>query len=208
MREKDLRRTILNKFIIPLLVFLFAVPNAYSARTFYKLKRGTVSFDVPNKWKGFKGVLEVPLALMSPKVEGKKGRISIGVYPLNVWGIDFDEKELENTQEKYKKGREKYLSKRKGKVVEFFPYKLLKWNKEYRVHSIGYRYTMNSIPYVERSYYLNCQSQIFSIKLLYREEEYRSQAGKIDDVLSSFRCKIPLEMLPLKARENLKKEKK
>ena len=87
-----------------------------------------------------------------------------------------------------KKDAKKWISTKDGSIKEFFPYKKVTWKNTGNVHSYGFRYNLGEIAFVEHSYYLHCQGQLFHIKTLYREKLFKHDEKKINTVLDSFNC--------------------
>ena len=161
-----------------------------STDSWIELERARVSFDKPHEWKTFKKLLGFPLVLTSP--QKNKARIVIGITPSDIKDYPFvknnEPNSFQDNAKTYKNDAKKWMSNKSGMIKEFFPYKKEKWKNTGDVHHYGFRYNLGEIAFVEHSYYLLCQKQLFHIKTLYRENEFKKDEGKIKNVLNSFNC--------------------
>ena len=159
-------------------------------RQWFSLKNGNVSFELPTNWQAKKNLLGMPLMILGPKK--KESRITIGVIPTGIPLSKWNPKELGQKKHRdyYFKSKKKFLEKINGKIIKILPYKKEKWTNTKEVHSIGHRYAVNSITFVERVYYVSCDKKVFQMKGLYKEKDYRAGDKKIETVLQSFNCKM------------------
>lgn len=166
------------------------------ANSWIELKRARVSIDKPQNWKTFKDLLGFPLVVTSPKKKNS-GRIVIGITPSDIKDYPFvkesDPDSFKNNYQTYRSDAIKWMSNKSGKIKEFFPYKKEKWKNTGDVHHYGFRYDLGDLTFVEHSYYLLCQGQLFHIKALYREKEFKKDEPKIRKVLNSFNCQSKVE---------------
>ena len=177
------------KSIIVIAICLFGngiIQKAYSADSWIDLKRAKVSFDKPQNWKSFKNLLGFPLVLVGPMKKG--ARITMGVTPSDIKDYPYKKNGFKNSAKTYKNDAKKWISTKDGSIKEFFPYKKVTWKNTGNVHSYGFRYNLGEIAFVEHSYYLHCQGQLFHIKTLYREKLFKHDEKKINTVLDSFNC--------------------
>ena len=157
------------------------------AKWFDVSKDKKVFLKVPKNYKVVKDSWEVPLMLFSP-MSPKGGRASIVVMPTPYKFPNIKEDILRKHEGDYRDGRERYLSKRGGKSIKYFPYNVEKWKGVEQVHTIGYQYTMNNILFTEKSFHFQCNDQFFMMKSLYREESFKNQESKIKNIIKSFKC--------------------
>ncbi len=181
---KNFRVLILSLFLI--------IGSAFgSSRHWYELKRENnwtqVSLVIPKNWRTDKDALGIPLLITSPLK--KKGRVTLSVVPLGIPAVELKKKFLKKTQNKYRKGRLRFLARFEGDALEFFPHRKSKWLYSEDVHQIGYRYRIGGIVYVENSYYVNCRGQMYLLKSLYRDSDWGRQAKMIEGVAQSFQCR-------------------
>lgn len=166
------------------------------ANSWIELKRARVSVDKPQSWKVFKDLLGFPLVVTSPKKKSS-GRIVIGITPSDIKDYPFvkngSPNSFKDNEKTYKEDAKKWMSNKSGHIKEFFPYKKEKWQYTGDVHHYGFRYQLGEIAFVENSYYLLCQGQLFHIKTLYREKEFKKDESKIKNILNSFNCEPKVE---------------
>jgi hypothetical protein len=163
------------------------IQKTHASDSWIELKRAHVSFERPENWKSFKDLLGFPLVLVGPMKKG--ARITVGITPSDIKDYPYKKDGFKNSLKTYKDDAKKWISTKQGNINEFFPYKKTSWKNTGDVHSYGFRYNLGKVAFVERSYYLHCQEQLFHIKTLYREKLFRGEEKRISSVLDSFNCK-------------------
>ena len=172
-------------FILLLFTFIFSVPSWAKLKT-YKLSSGTFQIDVPDDWQAAPDLYGVPIIFLGPQV-GER-RPTIAIVPTPIEGATFDPQGMAKDQENYKQGREKWLKSHNGKAVEYFPYKFSQWAKAAEVHTVGYKYLLGTLQFIEHSHYVVCEKKLFIIKTLILDKYTNIYTSTIDNILRSFTC--------------------
>jgi tetratricopeptide (TPR) repeat protein len=146
-----------------------------------------VSFDVPTDWQDVQDMLGMPLMLTGPEAGDRRPVIT--VTPTSITDISFKNFSDSKDNQAYKLGREEFVEKYDGKVNSFFPHQTLKWPNASEVHRFGYNYTIGSVTFVENSYYVICDKQLFHIKTLLSQKHLDTYQDKVLKTVESFSCK-------------------
>lgn len=142
------------------------------------------SLDVPKEWKESKDLFGMPLTLSGPMKE--ESRPVITVTPTEIKKVSFDLKNVDVVNADYKSQRLKWLQKHKGEFLTLTPYKK-QVQKKIESHSVGYSYRINETTFIEKSYYVVCNEQLFHLKYLMRETQ-KELLNETEKIVESFRC--------------------
>lgn len=171
-------------FTLAILCYTFSV-NA-EVKT-YKLDDIQFKILVPEKWQAAPGFYGNELALLG--VFKNKRRPVIMVDRVKFDQYKFDENELSRSQKNFQQSRTEWVSKKNGKVIEFFPYKKIEWKKKNNIHSIGYSYILNKKTFVENYYFFKCDKKMFNIQTLATKAEFSENKTLFKKVFDSIECK-------------------
>ncbi|WP_127716576.1 hypothetical protein [Halobacteriovorax sp. HLS] len=166
--------------------FILNINNAYSLEKKFNLKNDKISLHYPSNWQFAYNFLSTPLTLFGPVKDGRRPVISINNS--SVKNFSFDKKNLSENQDSYKSGRLKWLKKNNGKFVRFSGYRISKWKNINEVHSIGYSYTIEKDLFLEKSYFFNCNGNLFNINTLMTWEQNKRHGKEIKKILTSLEC--------------------
>ncbi|MGE4232385.1 MAG: hypothetical protein AB7F43_03565 [Bacteriovoracia bacterium] len=171
-----------------ILVFtlLLACASAFGASKRFDLPKGTVEFDIPSGWQSSKGLLGMPLVILSPEIKGQK-RAVLGVVPITKVDYEITPNDVGTDSSNYKKGREKFLRSQNGKSLEYFPLEPATLG-ESKGFTAGYKYKIGSVVAEEHTYYVVCNKTFFHLKTLYSEENKSRFEPEMKKTLESFRC--------------------
>jgi hypothetical protein len=169
-------------------LFILTLPVVcFSATRSFNLEKTKVSFDVPTDWQDVQDMLGMPLMLTGPEAGDRRPVIT--VTPTSITDISFKNFSDSKDNQAYKLGREEFVEKYDGKVNSFFPHQTLKWPNASEVHRFGYNYTIGSVTFVENSYYVICDKQLFHIKTLLSQKHLDTYQDKVLKTVESFSCK-------------------
>jgi hypothetical protein len=160
--------------------------NSYSSFKKFKIEDKTISIYYPKSWQFAYNFLSTPLTLFGPVKNNKRPVISVTNSTLK--NFSFEKTKLSKNQQSYKDGRLRWLKKNKGKFVRFSGYRISKWNKIKEVHSIGYSYTIANELYLEKSYFFNCNEELYNITTLMTWEQNKEHGKQIKKMISSINC--------------------
>jgi hypothetical protein len=142
--------------------------------------------EIPKGWQEIEGLFGMPYFLLGPRRDGARPVLS--VTPTGIHNARFDEKALGKSEATYREGRERWLKKRGGTALEYFPYRKESWSGGIEVHGIGFRYRLGGIVFAEMSYYLVCKSRLFHLKTLLRESQLVAYEKVARQAVESFSC--------------------
>lgn len=174
------------RFILLFLSAFLTFQSATASEKTFKVGKNKINLYYPKDWQHAFNFLSTPLTLFGPVLNGRRAVISIN--NTNVQNFSFNKKDLQDNQDSYKAGRLKWLKKNKGKVVRFTGYRIKKWKNLSEVHSIGYSYTIKNDLFLEKTYFFNCNNELFNISTLMTWEQNKSYGKEVKKVLSSFKC--------------------
>jgi len=176
------------KYLLILLFLTFFLTNSPTLAMEKKFPVGSnkISLYYPEKWQHAFNFLSTPLTLFGPVLDGRRAVISIN--NTDIPNFSFDKKELQDNEGSYKKGRLKWLKKNKGKVVRFTGYRVSKWKNIPEVHSIGYSYTIKNDLFLEKSYFFNCNNELFNISTLMTWKQNKEHGKTVKKILNSLKC--------------------
>lgn len=126
----------------------------------------------------------MPLTLSGPMKE--ESRPVITVTPTEMKKVSFNLKDTNAVNADYKAERLKWLQKHKGEFLTLTPYEK-QVRQQNESHSIGYSYKINEITFIEKSFYVVCNEQLFHLKYLMRETQKES-LNDTEKIVESFKC--------------------
>lgn len=166
-------------------IFLINSP-VYALEKNFPVGSNKISLYYPKDWQHAFNFLNTPLTLFGPVLNGRRAVISIN--NTDIPNFSFNKKELKDNEGSYKEGRLKWLKKNKGKVVRFTGYRISKWKNIPEVHSIGYSYTIKNDLFLEKSYFFNCNNELFNISTLMTWEQNKEHGKILKKILTSLKC--------------------
>ncbi|CBW27716.1 putative exported protein [Halobacteriovorax marinus SJ] len=174
------------KNILLILIFSLTFQVASATEKDFTLGKNKINLHYPKGWQHAFNFLNTPLTLFGPVLNGRRAVVSIN--NTNIKDFSFNKKDLQDNEDNYKNGRLKWLKKNKGKVVRFTGYRISKWKNIPEIHSIGYSYTIKNDLFLEKSYFFNCNNELFNISTLMTWEQNKSHGKEVKKILSSFKC--------------------
>ena len=174
----------MKKSLIIIILFFTAlkIEQVYSRAITYKGKK--YSFQISEKWKVSKDVLGVPITFSGPVINSSRPVIMF--TPTEIKKMKFVKGQFEKDIEDYKLTRKSWVKKHKGIVKKFDSYSRRKI-KNLEFHRVGFHYEIAKNTYSEASYYVVCESELFHIKYLVRQEQ-NIHVSEIEKLIESFRC--------------------
>lgn len=145
-----------------------------------------ISIDVPTEWETVKDLFGLPLAALGPEEKGTRPAMSFS-YTGMTRKIMTPEK-FQGLFKDFRKGKEKWVDKYKGKLLMFEEMTPVSFSKDIRGHFIGAEFVIDGAHFAERSYYLFCKDEVYHVKWSIREE-HRKHMKDIDQIMRSFACK-------------------
>jgi hypothetical protein len=173
-----------SKFLLILCLFLgFSVTEAKPSPSEFE----HLHILVPKGWQKVKEMFGIPLMILGPMTDGARPTVSFSSTDRE--GLNFDPIQLKQNEAQYRNGREAWLTKHKGKALEFFPYKFENSKGSPEIHTVGYRFVINDIKFIEKSYYFVCSKKIYLVKTLLRSNHENEYADTAETVARSLKCK-------------------
>ena len=175
--------------LLAIITSLFTMSSAFAAPKTFKFDEEArideVRIDVPFAWKAARDLYGVPLFLLGP-VRNEE-RPTLAVTPTGISDLRFDETALKQDEAQYQKGRAEWLKNRGGELNSYLPYVVDAKNTKRIVHSIGVFYTIRSLSFVERSYYIFCGKKSYHLKSLNLTSDVES-AKLLSGAVETFHC--------------------
>lgn len=180
-----------NLFLLALQLFLFTgllgIPiSSYSKE--FQLKTGKISVEVPAKWQEAKDLFGVQLMLLAP--QKYEHRPVFLLESTSMGELKLDSVALEKNYQEYKSGREAWVSKMGGKVTAFSSYRKQQLSNLRWAIVLGYEYELGAIHFFEKSYFVECNNNLYNFKTLVRAEEEKQYSDVFDKIIHSFSCDV------------------
>ena len=166
-----------------LCIFALSISTTCWPKSFV-IQSSKFSLDVPKEWKDTKDLFGMPLTLSGP-MKGD-ARPIITVTPTEMKRVKFNQLDQNSIHADYRKEREEWLVKHKGEFISLTPYKK-EIKRGIESHSIGYSYVVNKIAFIEKTYYVICNEQLYHLKYLLKETQ-REAISETEKIVESFRC--------------------
>jgi len=90
---------------------------------------------------------------------------------------------------KYRQGRERWVKKHGGAVIQFHPFEEIKRLDGPTLYRAGYQYTLSNERYEELSYYINCPKELVHLKTLIALDTFSSEQEQVKKIVESFQCR-------------------
>lgn len=144
-----------------------------------------VSVDVPEKWESAKDLFGIPLAVLGPWAN--ESRPVLSILPTNVKKEMKSPEEFKKFFEDFKKEKEEWVQSHNGELLKYEPATSVDLKKDLVGHFIGAEFKINNIHFIERSYYLYCNGELFNLKYSIRDE-HRKYTGDLQKMVEGFKC--------------------
>jgi hypothetical protein len=139
------------------------------AETFQLPKARPFKIEIPAGWKAAPNLFGIPLAILGPQSQEKRPVLS--VYPGELHSKTISEEKLQSLFVDFKKEKEQWMKEEGGELKSFEPLTKVNFSKAVRGHYIGAEYVLNKEHFLERSYYLYCQGELFNLKYTFRSDQ-------------------------------------
>jgi hypothetical protein len=152
----------------------------------FDLKHGRVKMDVPAAWQDVTELFGIPLMFLGPEKAG--GRPVITVVPTGIKNASLDAAEMKKAEEEYQEGRREWLKKYDGVALAFNSLTAEKIPGASEAQSVGYRYRIQDVEFIEKSYYVICNKQFYHLKTVLRGGHEQAYAADVASAVRSFTC--------------------
>ncbi len=170
------------KILMICLLFSFGAVASFETFT---LKTGhKITLNVPEGWEASKDLFGLPLTVLGPFANDS--RPVLGIVPTKVTSEKMPEKEFKKYFEDFRKEKEEWVRSNKGELLDFDPTKSVEF-KNARGHFIGAEFKVNSLTFLERSYYLYCKGELYNLKYSIRNE-HKKYLGDLQKMVEDFKC--------------------
>lgn len=159
---------------------------AFSKSERHDLHEGKfVTIIFPDGWETVKGLFGIPLTLLGPWEN--ESRPAMSFLYTGMAEKNFPKSEFQKLFTDFKAEKEAWVKKHKGELVLYEPMTPVKFaNAE--GHFIGAEFKIDDVHFIERSYYLTCEGEVYNLKYSIRDE-HRKHLKNLADAVETFRCK-------------------
>lgn len=160
--------------------------TAHAKKESFKLdKSKKISVTVPNTWESAQDLYGIPFTLLGPWKN--ESRPVITVLSTFLTQQKFNQEDLKKILSDFKDQKSSWVLSHKGQLLSFEPLEEVEFKTKVKGYHIGAEFVVNNIHYIERSYYLDCENELFNLKYSIRKE-HRSQLKDIQSIVESFQC--------------------
>ena len=160
--------------------------GAYAKVQTFTLEGGkTVMLNVKEDWETAKELFGIPLAVLGPWAN--ESRPVLSVLPTKLKQKDVSESEFKKLFEDFKKEKQEWVESHSGELVNYEPVTSVEFNKNLLGHYIGAEFKINNIHFIERSYYLYCNGEVYNLKYSMRDE-HRKYTKDLQNLVEGFKC--------------------
>jgi hypothetical protein len=169
---------------ILIILFLFSFHSFAKTETVEMAKNKKITLDLNDDWEFVKDLFGVPLTVLGPWEN--ESRPVILYTPTGVNSDKFPEEEFQKIFLDFRKEKEAWVKSLSGKLVSFEPMTTIKF-KNAHGHYIGAEFIIDDITFSERSFYLFCKKELYSIKWSLRDE-HKKYLPELQRIVESFQC--------------------
>lgn len=178
------------KCLSTFLVFIYssiAVAVPISSLTFQDqvIQDKKIKIGLPKGWEAVKNLYGLPLVALGPWAN--ESRPAITWMFTGMTKKIMSESEFQKIFVDFKKDKEEWLKGHAGKLVKFEGPTATSFNNKLSGHYIGAEFVVNEISFVERSYYLYCNDEVYNVKWNIREEHLK-YSKDIETIVGSLQC--------------------
>lgn len=167
-------------------VFLLMVSFGVQAKIqSFDLEGKKVSVEVKDNWEAAQELFGIPLAVLGPWANDSRPVLSI--LPTNLKKKNAPAEEFKKLFEDFKKEKDEWVQSHNGELLSYEPVKSVKFRDDLFGHYIGAEFKINSIHFIERSYYLYCKGEVFNLKYSMRDE-HRKYTEDLQNIVEGFKC--------------------
>lgn len=169
-----------------LLTLLFSWQLHAASQTHEVETNKFVTLEVPAGWETVKDLFGIPLAVLGPWNDESRPVLSILFTHLT--REKFAQKDFQNLFADFKNEKDAWVKSHQGTLISYEPATPVDFGKDLSGHYIGLEFEMNSIHFIERSYYLYCKNEVYNLKYSLRDE-HRQHLAQLQKLVREFKCK-------------------
>lgn len=170
--------------VVFLLFFTFSFV-ASAAIESHVVQDKKIKIDVPKEWEAVKDLYGLPLVVLGPWAN--ESRPAITWMFTGMTSKIMKKEEFLKVFNDFKSDKEAWVKEHSGKLLKFEPLTEAKYNPGLYGNYIGAEFVINDVHFVERSYYLYCNNEVFNVKYSIRDE-HRKYLKSIDGIIGSLKC--------------------
>jgi hypothetical protein len=149
-------------------------------------KEKSIRIDVPAGWESVKDLFGMPLSILGPF--DKDSRPALMVLYTNLSMRNFNKAEFEAHFMKFRAEKDAWVRSHDGTLNSFTEVTKTKLSPTVEGVYIGSEFVMKNITFLERSYYVYCDEDVYNIKWSIREA-HKKHLPVLEKIVSSFQCK-------------------
>lgn len=167
------------------ILILLLISSAWvHAETFEISKGKKISINLPSEWEGVKDLFGLPLTVLGPWEN--ESRPAMSFTYTGMVEKKFTKSEFEKLFADFKSDKQNWVNKHKGELLQIDPLTEVKAGNKSGYY-IGSEFKINDIHFIERSYYLACNGEIYNVKYSIRDEHKKHLKG-LTDIVENFKC--------------------
>ncbi len=175
---------LLTSFAVSFSAFASSVSSQRSVAVALE-DQSSLKISVPAGWETAEGLFGIPLTLLGPEVT--ETRPTVVIQPTGQVG-GLDSKDMKANQADYQAGRNAWVKKQAGEVVQYLPYQFEKTEK-LELHRMGVKYQIAGITFTEWSIHLFCNQKLFFVKALFEAKHQQVDQERAIASIRSLECK-------------------
>ncbi len=144
-----------------------------------------ISIEVPKDWEAVKNLYGLPLVVLGPW--NSESRPAISFVYTHMTAKIMKPEDLQKNFADFKKDKEDWLKGHAGKLIKFEEATQKIFSKTLKGHFIGSEFVVNDVSFIERSYYLYCNDEVYNVKWSIREE-HKKHLKDIETIVGSLQC--------------------
>ncbi len=144
-----------------------------------------IKIGLPKGWEAVKNLYGLPLVALGPWEN--KSRPAISWMYTGMTTKIMKDAEFQKLFVDFKKDKEEWLKGHAGTLKKFEGPTPSDFKNKLRGHYIGAEFVVNDIHFIERSYYLYCNDEVYNVKWSIREE-HSKYIKDIDQIVGSLQC--------------------
>jgi hypothetical protein len=181
-------RTVLGKLFLALTFVVLGSQFLHAIEKTVALTASEKSFhiSVPKGWNSFKNQFGMPYSMIGPQHNGRRPILSIS--STSITSFKFDDNALSAKEEEYKMGKAKWLNQRKGKLIGFLPYRIVKNRRGLELRKIGTQYSIGENNFSEQMIIFVCGKSLVFMNTLSPMEQKRTDGIELEDAIANVDC--------------------
>lgn len=145
-----------------------------------------IKYKLPKKWTVSSEIYGIEITAFGPIEGGEREAITIVSLDFHK---NIEQNILLKNRDEYRYGREKYIAKKKGKLLKVEnPEKIADAKNKISTYKMSVSYTINDTTFEEYSYLIECKSNLFQVKGMKRNPKSDDFKKLMGAIVFNFDC--------------------